>query len=70
MTADVEQDRRRPQATTNSLQAARISLPTPTHELRTPLDGNGADLDTLRIHDLPDDEGAEVGPDLRARSAG
>jgi len=34
------------------------------HELRTPLTAMRADLDTLRIHDLPADEREEVVGDL------
>ncbi|WP_193045056.1 sensor histidine kinase [Mycolicibacterium baixiangningiae] len=52
------------QATTNSLQAAQDFAANAAHELRTPLTAMRADLDTLRIHDLPDDERAEVVADL------
>ena len=52
------------QATTNSLQAAQDFAANAAHELRTPLTAMRADLDTLRIHDLPDDERAEVVQDL------
>ncbi|MBO0678514.1 HAMP domain-containing histidine kinase [Mycolicibacterium sp. S2-37] len=52
------------QATTNSLQAAQDFAANATHELRTPLTAMRADLDTLRIHDLPEDERAEVVADL------
>jgi len=41
------------QATTNSLQAAQDFAANAAHELRTPLTAMRADLDTLRIHDLP-----------------
>jgi len=51
-------------ATTNSLQAAQDFAANAAHELRTPLTAMRADLDTLRIHDLPDDERAEVVQDL------
>jgi two-component system sensor histidine kinase PrrB len=51
-------------ATTNSLQAAQDFAATAAHELRTPLTAMRADLDTLRIHDLPDEERAEVVQDL------
>ncbi|MCI4673842.1 HAMP domain-containing sensor histidine kinase [Candidatus Mycolicibacterium alkanivorans] len=51
-------------ATTNSLQAAQDFAANAAHELRTPLTAMRADLDTLRIHDLPDDERAEVVADL------
>jgi signal transduction histidine kinase len=51
-------------ATTNSLEAARDFAANAAHELRTPLTAMRADLDTLRIHDLPDDERAEVVADL------
>lgn len=40
-------------ATTNSLQAAQDFAANAAHELRTPLTAMRADLDTLRIHDLP-----------------
>lgn len=52
------------QATTNSLQAAQDFAANAAHELRTPLTAMRADLDTLRIHDLPADERAEVVADL------
>ncbi len=51
-------------ATTNSLQAARDFAANAAHELRTPLTAMRADLDTLRIHDLPADERDEVVADL------
>ncbi len=51
-------------ATTNSLQAAQDFAANAAHELRTPLTAMRADLDTLRIHDLPDEERAEVVGDL------
>ncbi len=50
--------------TTNSLQAAQDFAANAAHELRTPLTAMRADLDTLRIHDLPADERAEVVADL------
>jgi signal transduction histidine kinase len=52
------------QATTSSLQAAQDFAANAAHELRTPLTAMRADLDTLRIHDLPADERAEVVQDL------
>jgi two-component system, OmpR family, sensor histidine kinase PrrB len=52
------------QATTNSLQAAQDFAANAAHELRTPLTAMRADLDTLRIHDLPNDERDEVVVDL------
>ena len=52
------------QATTNSLQAAQDFAANAAHELRTPLTAMRADLDTLRIHDLPAEERAEVVLDL------
>ncbi|ODQ95843.1 sensor histidine kinase [Mycolicibacterium holsaticum] len=52
------------QSTTNSLQAAQDFAATAAHELRTPLTAMRADLDTLRIHDLPADERSEVVADL------
>lgn len=52
------------QATTNSLQAAQDFAANAAHELRTPLTAMRADIDTLRIHDLPDDERDEVVGDL------
>ena len=51
-------------ATTNSLQAAQDFAANAAHELRPPLTAMRADLDTLRIHDLPADERAEVVADL------
>lgn len=51
-------------ATTNSLQAAQDFAANAAHELRTPLTAMRADLDTLRIHDLPAEELAEVVQDL------
>ncbi|MBX7431712.1 HAMP domain-containing histidine kinase [Mycobacterium sp. Y57] len=51
-------------ATSNSLQAARDFAANAAHELRTPLTAMRADLDTLRIHNLPDDERDEVVADL------
>ncbi|MGY4710629.1 sensor histidine kinase [Mycolicibacterium sp. CBM1] len=51
-------------ATTNSLQTAQDFAANAAHELRTPLTAMRADLDTLRIHDLPADERAEVVADL------
>lgn len=51
-------------STTNSLQAAQDFAANAAHELRTPLTAMRADLDTLRIHDLPSDERAEVVADL------
>jgi signal transduction histidine kinase len=50
--------------TTNSLQAAQDFAANAAHELRTPLTAMRADLDTLRIHDLPAEERAEVVQDL------
>jgi signal transduction histidine kinase len=50
--------------TTNSLQAAQEFAANAAHELRTPLTAMRADLDTLRIHDLPAEELAEVVGDL------
>ncbi len=52
------------QATQISLQAAQDFAANAAHELRTPLTAMRADLDTLRIHDLPADERAEVVNDL------
>ncbi len=52
------------QATTNSLQAAQDFAANAAHELRTPLTAMRADLDTLRIHDLPAEERDEVVGDL------
>ena len=51
-------------ATTNSLQAAQDFAANATHELRTPLTAMRADLDTLRIHNLPAEEREEVVADL------
>ncbi len=51
-------------ATTNSLQAAQDFAANAAHELRTPLTAMRADLDTLRIHDLPAEERNEVVADL------
>lgn len=51
-------------ATTNSLQAAQDFAASAAHELRTPLTAMRADLDTLRIHDLPPEELDEVVGDL------
>jgi two-component system sensor histidine kinase PrrB len=51
-------------ATTNSLQAAQDFAANAAHELRTPLTAMRADLDTLRIHDLPAEERQEVVGDL------
>ncbi|MDT5337317.1 MAG: two-component system, OmpR family, sensor histidine kinase PrrB [Mycobacterium sp.] len=51
-------------ATTNSLQAAQDFAANAAHELRTPLTAMRADLDTLRIHDLPAEELEEVVGDL------
>jgi signal transduction histidine kinase len=51
-------------ATTNSLQAAQDFAVNAAHELRTPLTAMRADLDTLRIHDLPAEEREEVVADL------
>lgn len=52
------------QVTTTSLQAAQDFAANAAHELRTPLTAMRADLDTLRIHDLPADERQEVVADL------
>jgi signal transduction histidine kinase len=52
------------QATQNSLQAAQDFAANAAHELRTPLTAMRADLDTLRLHDLPEEERAEVIMDL------
>ncbi len=52
------------QSTQSSLQAAQDFAANAAHELRTPLTAMRADLDTLRIHDLPADEFAEVVNDL------
>jgi two-component system sensor histidine kinase PrrB len=51
-------------ATSNSLQAAQDFAANAAHELRTPLTAMRADLDTLRIHALPDEERDEVVGDL------
>ncbi len=51
-------------ATTISLQAAQDFAANAAHELRTPLTAMRADLDTLRIHDLPPEEREEVVQDL------
>ncbi|OMB99729.1 two-component sensor histidine kinase [Mycobacterium sp. NS-7484] len=51
-------------ATTNSLQAAQDFAANAAHELRTPLTAMRADLDTLRIHNLPESERDEVVADL------
>jgi two-component system, OmpR family, sensor histidine kinase PrrB len=51
-------------ATTSSLQAAQDFAANAAHELRTPLTAMRADLDTLRIHDLPAEEREEVVMDL------
>jgi signal transduction histidine kinase len=50
--------------TKNSLQAAQDFAANAAHELRTPLTAMRADLDTLRIHDLPPEEREEVVGDL------
>lgn len=52
------------QETTRSLQAAQDFAANAAHELRTPLTAMRADLDTLRIHDLPTEERDEVVADL------
>lgn len=52
------------QSTQMSLQAAQDFAANAAHELRTPLTAMRADLDTLRIHDLPAGERAEVVNDL------
>ncbi|BBZ01305.1 two-component sensor histidine kinase [Mycolicibacterium chitae] len=52
------------EATSRSLQAAQDFAANAAHELRTPLTAMRADLDTLRIHDLPAEERAEVVADL------
>jgi len=49
---------------TNSLQTAQDFAASAAHELRTPLTAMRADLDTLRIHDLPPEEREEVVADL------
>ena len=46
------------------MQAAQDFAANAAHELRTPLTAMRADLDTLRIHDLPADERDEVVADL------
>ena len=51
-------------ATSNSLHVAQDFAANAAHELRTPLTAMRADLDTLRIHDLPADERDEVVGDL------
>lgn len=51
--------------TTKSLLAARDFAASAAHELRTPLTAMRADLDTLRAHDLSDDERVEVIGDLQ-----
>ncbi|WP_245905850.1 HAMP domain-containing sensor histidine kinase [Mycolicibacterium palauense] len=51
-------------STTRSLQAAQDFAANAAHELRTPLTAMRADLDTLRIHDLPPEERDEVVADL------
>jgi len=51
-------------ATTNSLQVAQDFAANAAHELRTPLTAMRADLDTLRMHALPEDERDEVVADL------
>jgi two-component system sensor histidine kinase PrrB len=51
-------------ATTNSLQAAQDFAANAAHELRTPLTAMRADLDTLRLHNLPAEERDEVVADL------
>ena len=51
-------------ATTNSLQAAQDFAANAAHELRTPLTAMRADLDTLRMHAITDDERDEVVADL------
>ncbi|OBF29156.1 HAMP domain-containing sensor histidine kinase [Mycobacterium sp. ACS4331] len=51
-------------STTQSLQAAQDFAANAAHELRTPLTAMRADLDTLRIHDLPPHERDEVVADL------
>lgn len=48
----------------NSLQTAQDFAASAAHELRTPLTAMRADLDTLRMHDLPAEERAEVVADL------
>ena len=51
-------------STTKSLQSAQDFAANAAHELRTPLTAMRADLDTLRIHNLPPEERAEVVADL------
>ncbi|MUM15963.1 HAMP domain-containing histidine kinase [Mycobacterium sp. CBMA271] len=51
--------------TTKSLLAARDFAASAAHELRTPLTAMRADLDTLRAHDLSDEERTEVIGDLQ-----
>ncbi|MGH3726755.1 MAG: sensor histidine kinase [Mycobacterium sp.] len=51
--------------TTKSLLAARDFAASAAHELRTPLTAMRADLDTLRAHDLSDEERVEVIGDLQ-----
>jgi len=51
-------------STTSSLQTAQDFAANAAHELRTPLTAMRADLDTLRIHNLPDEERQEVVADL------
>lgn len=51
-------------STTRSMRAAQDFAANAAHELRTPLTAMRADLDTLRIHDLPAEERAEVVADL------
>jgi two-component system sensor histidine kinase PrrB len=51
-------------STANSLQAAQDFAANAAHELRTPLTAMRADLDTLRIHNLPPEEREEVVADL------
>ncbi|MGB3482891.1 MAG: HAMP domain-containing sensor histidine kinase [Mycobacterium sp.] len=50
--------------TTKSLQSAQDFAANAAHELRTPLTAMRADLDTLRIHNLPAEERDEVVADL------
>lgn len=64
MTAMLDRLAAAQRATTNSLQAAQDFAANAAHELRTPLTAMRADLDTLRIHDLPAEERAEVVADL------
>jgi signal transduction histidine kinase len=51
-------------STTNSLKVAQDFAANAAHELRTPLTAMRADLDTLRIHDLPEEERQEVVADV------